>query len=353
MSVTVTFHFAKNYGAFLQAWALQRFIGESNTILDFNPGFQYIQYYVGKRGKRLLPFFWRLIALWRYLRYGKFDERNKLRLSRKYFRLREIIKNPPETDIYIVGSDQVWNCKHVVFCKWLYFLEFGSPNKKRIAYAISIGMKEWPSSFIEEILPQLKKFHAISVREESTVSFFNSIGIENVVLTCDPTILHTAYVYRCNFSQVKYNCSGRISVYLIYNTLEKNLISMQQFLKEKDTIELKLSNCNKNISVSQWLHNIDTSDAVITDSFHGTVFSILFHKQFVSLLSFLDGDERLFSLLKKVKLEYRLLNGNETKEKIEEILYRPIDWEDVDKILEEWRIYSASWLRDALKDNNK
>jgi len=352
---TVTiFHDGKNYGNFLQAWALQQFLGESNFILNFIPP------YVGLKGRRKLPFFWRIIALWRYLFHRKtpFAEIKRLKFSGKYYSRKKIIKSPPDADAFICGSDQMWNYNVNDLSEnindsddKIYFLDFGPPNIKRVTYAVSMGMKEWSHSFTCKVLPALKKIDAISVREDSAVPFLNSIGLKNIAITCDPTILWTADMYRSNFSQsekVEYKCSGYIFAYIIN---KKSLNYMQKFFSGEKIFLYAIHKYKKGDSIAQWLHNIDTSSAIITDSFHGTVFSILFHKSFVSLSSHTGKDERLFSLLRKIGLEYRLLNGSETKEAVEEILHRPIDWEQVDKILEEWRIYSANWLRNALNDN--
>jgi len=347
---TVTFYDERNYGAFLQAYALQQFLGKSNYILNLAAPLNSL---VTEKTQRKLPFFWRFIALWRYFwryylrRKGYFDEFNMLNLTSLYNSVKDVVKNPPQADAYITGSDQVWNQAILIFHKDIHFLKFGSSNAKRIAYAASMGGKEWPATFTKQILPYLKKIDAISVREISSVSFLKSIGLEKVTVTCDPTILHTADFYRFHFSKVEDKYSGCIFVYRLGEGFP---ISIRQFLDEKNIVEATISR-NKMFSITQWLHNIDTSNAVITDSFHGTIFSILFHKPFISLLS-KHRNERKIDLLGRVKLEYRLLTGNETKEEIEEILYRPVDWKHVDEILEEWRTYSANWLREALNNND-
>jgi len=351
-TVTATFHWAINYGAFLQAWALQQFLGKSNIILNFVPR-PTLHNYSGARIRRLLPFFWRFIALWRRLsRKIYFDEMNMLELSRKYGTLEEIIEEPPCTDAYITGSDQVWNTYTLE--KWkVYFLTFGSSEIKRIAYAASMGAKEWPSAFTQQVLPHLKKFHAISVRESSCIPFLNSIGLENIAVTCDPTLLFTADFYRSYFSQYKTQYHEYVFVHSVGK--ENFTADVQKFFNKKNVVIGKVPIRDRtHASVAQWLHNIDAADAVVTDSFHCTVFSILFHKPFISLsyLNSKKSDERFISLLQKVNLQYRLLDGNKTTpEEIEDIFCRPIDWEQVDSILEKWRTESGNWLRGTLNDN--
>jgi len=354
---TVTFYYSGNFGGFLQTWALQRFLGESNTLLYFNSSDVDCRFYIKNSRWRKIPFFWRFIALYRYIfkRRKTPDNVRMLRHTRKYYSLKKLIKSPPEADVYIAGSDQIWNSK--MFYEETnfepYFLGFGSPNTKRIAYAASMGGKEWPITYTQKVLPYLKKFHAISVREESSVPFLNSIGLENIAVTCDPTILWTADVYRAYFHLEENENSENI---FIYHLQQKYPASIQQFLNGKKTIEFGSRECNKQVPVLQWLYNINNANFVITNSFHGTIFSILFHKPFITFpvtrKNAICGNERVHSLLKKINLQCRLLSMNETetKEEVEKILYSPIDWEQVDKILEEWRIYSANWLRSALEN---
>ena len=350
---TVTF-LSVNYGSFLQTYALQQFLGKSNYILNFvkrnNP-----YSFVGKNGwsRRILPFFWRLISLWRYFKEyylsKYFDEVYMLNLTNKYSSINKVIKKPPLADIYITGSDQVWNVKATRFCEDFYFLKFGNPDAKRVAYAASMGMKEWPSDFTQQILPHLKTFDAISVREESSALFLKSIGMEKIVVTCDPTLLWNADFYRTNFPMLTNKSSNHIFIYWLHVEIP-DLFKKYKKKEKIITVALKTPECK--ISITQWLHYIDAADSIITNSFHGTVFSILFHKPFVVFSRMTDGqdqDERLISLLKKVNLEYRLLTGCENQEEMEKKLNNTINWEQVDAVLEEWRSYSRNWLMEAIK----
>ncbi|MDR3002495.1 MAG: polysaccharide pyruvyl transferase family protein [Fibromonadaceae bacterium] len=351
---TATFHYARNYGAFLQSYALQQFLGKSNRILDFAP--VYNSYgLVGKKARQKLPFFWRLVALWRYFRHYylrkiSFNEFSMLNLTNKYSSTKAIVEDSPQANVYITGSDQVWNQEFITFSEDIYFLAFGASNAKRIAYAASMGMERWSSDFTQQILPHIRKFTAISVREDSSIPFLKSIGIENAVVTCDPTLLWTADFYKSHFPWEANKLSDYTFIYWLHGKIPTVL---KEYKKKKDVITLiqKNSRCYLSVSIAQWLHYIDTANSVITNSFHGTIFSILFHKPFVVFPKIDDNQsDRITSLLKKMRLECRFLNGNETKEEIEKKLYRPIDWEQVDKILEEWRTYSENWLREALND---
>jgi hypothetical protein len=222
-------------------------------------------------------------------------------------------------------------------------LAFVPPTAKRISYAASLGMPKWPKEFEQMVLPWLRKFNAISVRENSSAEYLRSLGLD-AVCVCDPTILHKADFYRKEFNLKNTNSNNYIFVYRIAKNIpifDKTIIVD---LKDKRTV----------VSVSNWLSLIDNAQFILTDSFHGVVFSILFHKSFVVFQKSNEKakgmNERLFSILNRVNLKYRILQDTETKEQILEILNREIDWHKIDEILEEWRNYSSNWLKNALEN---
>jgi len=338
-----------NYGAFLQTYALQQFLGKSNYILSLATPWRS---HVGTKGRRKLPFFWRLVALRRYLRrYFRnynvrkkyFNEINMLNFICKYSSVREAMKNPVQADIYIAGSDQIWNPSLINEMENIYFLQFVQPTAKRISYAASLGMQKWPEEFEQKALPWLKNFHAISVREESSVEYLHSLGL-NAVCTCDPTILHKADFYRKKFN-------SRISESDNYIFIYKIRVNIQFFGNNK-TIVVNFKNKKSLVSINEWLSLIDNAEFVLTDSFHCVVFCILFHKQFAVFQN--KGkeegmNERFATILGKTNLEYRLLQDTESESEIFKIVKTPIDWERVDAILDEWRNYSKNWLMEAIK----
>jgi len=349
-SCTITFHGAINYGAFLQAYALQCFLGTSNVILNYNPKKKTDWHsFVSKKKRGQLPVFWRLLALWRRLQYKRcyFKEYDMLRLSQEFHSCKSVFKNLPQADFYIVGSDQIWNSELLSTYSYpweIYFLTFENENIKRIAYSASLGGNEWTADFTTKVLPHLKKMDAISVRENSSVPFLTSIGLKNIMVTCDPTILHTADFYRSRFPYSKDGCQNHT---LLFSLAMEIPVNIQEILNGKKILSHKFT--KQEPLVAKWLHCIDTADAVITDSFHCTIFSILFHKNFVVFPHAMKNrSERLTMLLGKVNLGYRFLAGEETKEQIEEIMCRPVDWLQIDKILEDWRIESGNWLNNAL-----
>ena len=351
----VTFHNNNNYGAFLQMFALQKKINSANSkIFDYRPScISLHSLYLNNTTKKRLPFIWHIIALGNYFlkrKENKFIENKKIKKSKRFFSIKKFKKN---NSTLIVGSDQVWNpyCIHYNILPQninIYFLNFGSASAKRISYAASLGMTQWPKDFEQRVLPMLKRFDAISVREESSVPYLTSLGLKNVVCVCDPTILHEGDFYRGQFPATKVYKEEYAFVYKIREQIPK---AVQEIFPNK-VITVDLQKRKTLVSVTDWLSYIDNAKFVVTDSFHCAVFCILFHKPFLVIPNQSTGkgmNERFATLLGKTSLEYRCLSCEESTEQVLEKLNSPIDWGHVDAVLEEWRTYSANWLKNALE----
>lgn len=345
-----SFHYEINYGALLQAFALQkscRLFGYNTSHNDFIPKFYSFYPYYLKKNILICIYHWikrcyfiyiKKNAPWKNIINSSFNEllRSPLKLSTK-------------ADILITGSDQVWNHNFIWGREKIYFLGFGKPSVKRISYAASLGVSSWPKSFEKKVLPLLKRFNAISVREESSVTYLNSLGLEKVTCVCDPTILHNGNFYRETFGIKKESTEKKTFVYRIRVAVPKAVSN----ILPSDMIEVVLRDPNNKTLVPEWLSNIDNAKFVVTDSFHCAVFCILFHKPFLVIPNQSTGkgmNERFATLLGKTSLEYRCLSCEESTEQVLEKLNSPIDWGHVDAVLEEWRTYSGNWLKNALEN---
>ena len=282
---------------------------------------------------------------------SKFNEEDDLKILNK------------EVETFVVGSDQVWRLACTQKKIKHYFFDFVDDNKKKIAYAASFGIDYWEGDekLTEEIKPLIKRFDHISVREESGIDICkNTFGIDNVVCVLDPTLMidkkdyqpilddwkdkshlkrkYIAHMLLDDTEQLK-NGSKKIANYL---GAEINYIKGKTLNIFGKTITLY----NK---VSQWLTYIKDAELVITDSFHCTVFSIIFHKKFIVVANQLRGIARLETLLKKVGLEDRFFtNIDDVLES--GILDKEIDYQEVDKRLDIHRKYSMDFLKKALED---
>lgn len=346
---SITFHFPRNYGAFLQAFAIQKKIGLNTTTLNFIPNFKYS---VGPRLKAKVPFFWNIIAMFRNIKRSKnyFSEHSKLNKTNLYKTSEEVFKEykGAKNNVFIAGSDQIWNPNFISEREDIYFLNFSPYSSKRISYAASLGMKQWPKDFEQQVLPMLQRFDAISVREESSVPYLTSLGLKNVVCVCDPTLLHKGDFYKEQFPATKVYKEEYAFVYKIREQIPKAV--RETFPNKVITVDLQKRKTL--VSVTEWLSYIDNAKFVVTDSFHCAVFCILFHKPFLVIPNQSTGkgmNERFATLLGKTSLEYRCLSCEESTEQVLEKLNSPIDWDHVDAVLEEWRTYSANWLKNALE----
>lgn len=215
---------------------------------------------------------------------------------------------------YVVGSDQVWRIKNVRGADYNFFLDFTRDDAvKRISYAASFGVDYWDdnqdaSKSIKEVTPLLKKFDAISVREDSGVRICKDVFGVSATHVLDPTLLINKDEYIANFKLN--NVSKKyLAVYILDMTHEKAEIISK--ISEELQLPVKYINRPKKVlgwvpmsiseivkpGVKQWMQSILEAQFVLTDSFHGMAFSIIFEKQFLVIGNERRGLTRFTSLL--------------------------------------------------------
>ena len=342
----ISYTFNVGYGFVMQAFALQKFLALAGYSAKHLKLFEPTDNYVSESKKSIFPIFiWKPVAILKKLEYILLN----LCYYKKFFgKINLKFTSNPSMDkdkCFIVGSDQIWNPNFIKNMERIYFLEI-IDSAKKVSYAASLGMREWPKEFEQTVLPWLKKFNAISVREESSAEYLRGLGL-NTVCVCDPVILHRGDFYRKEF-KIERNLQRNKEKFVFSYSLRGTIPLIGGI---KNTV-VQFENKKTMVVVHDWLSLIDKSEFVLTDSFHCVVFCILFHKPFAAFQNNrgLKGmNERFHTILSKTNLEYRLLQGPETEEQILEVVKRPIDWEQIDAVLEEWRNYSKNWLMEALK----
>lgn len=264
-------------------------------------------------------------------------------------------------DIFIVGSDQVYRKQYSPVAA--YFLEAlkDRNDKIKLAYAASFGtddLSEWTQEEIEICKTLAPKFNAISVREDSGVEIFKEYFDAKAELVLDPTLLLDKEDYLDTIEEEdKPAKSNVLMCYVLDKTLEKTQIINQ--VKDKKGLELlevmpeEVFNKNtKDIkkciypSVSKWLAGFRDASFVVTDSFHGTVFSIIFNKPFICIANKERGLSRFTSLLKIFGLEDRLVFSMDD---LSDSLLDGIDFEKVNAVKKEWREKSMSFLKKIME----
>lgn len=341
----LTFSTENNYGATLQCYALSRVLMEQGHEVK-------IVNYPLKSNPSSNPIY----LLHQYLKtrgFARFRQKHYPALTRRYHSHADLAANYPQADAYIVGSDQVWN-PQITRGSGLgtYFFDFLPADAKRIAYAASFGVGSIDAVEQCDAVEQwLKRFAAVSVRESSGIDFCRQLGYDNAVEVADPTILLGDFNHLIEESPSTGVC--------LFNFQQKPFMFNIARKVASATGERALLLASKKIrrgfrpmpmmSVERWLNTIAHSSFVVTDSFHATVFSILTHRNFVSVV-YRDRRDRAETLLKHLGLESRLvMDENDFNQRQEQLLSTPIDYAAVEQKLAAMRLSSLEFLLKALK----
>lgn len=346
MKVSIlTYHWEDNYGAVLQAYATQRAV----ATLGHEPEFIDLH----------LPYapsiMQRLIFGLKHHRFNKFRKKHYKSLTpRSYYSMAELRSNPPESDCYLTGSDQTWNPQIAKELLPAFFLTFGAEATRRTTYATSIGLRHWePSSHIsdEEIRDALEKFSSILLREENAIEIAESRWGAKAQQVVDPVLLFAEYPELTG----PLKDSGEIVAYKLINNPEFYALARDTAKELKAPIRSIGSvrhpegfKASYPEGVEKWVRRLAEAKAVLTDSFHGTVFSLLYHRPFVIYVGDPARVVRIESLLSDLGLQERILSAGATSDDFIRLLNKPIDWEKVDTRLGQRRQESFRLLAKAL-----
>ncbi len=259
-------------------------------------------------------------------------------------------------DVIIAGSDQPWNPECISTMGYYFYLDWVSPDVKKYAYAVSYGKDYFPASSeeIKKIKAILQQYTAISVRESSGIKISQELFNVNVQQCLDPTLL----LDRENYNKLISN--NRIKKkYLCIFFLDKNYSKKQLSMDIATQENLQIIDNNPGIprtqfqqiffkprSISEWLQNIRDAQYIITDSFHGTIFSILFHKQFICINNKKRGSARFESVLRLLNLPERLINEEcLVSDDVINVLKEEIDYKKIDSMLNILRKSSYEFIK--------
>lgn len=277
--------------------------------------------------------------------FRDFVEKNIHLTKRGYSSNEELKKNIPQADIYCTGSDQMWNSDWNQGIERSFFLDFAPENKKRIAFSTSIGKTKIDEDEANEIIPLIKKYDFITMREQSAVDLLAEYGI-NSNLILDPTLMFDKAFWEQYIPERKFK-----QKYILVNRLhyDHGSVDFNKAVKKiADKKGLKIIHIAYSYSdlnsghkvylpdVFEFLSLIYYADFVVTDSFHTTAFSINFNKQFTVVYPENFGT-RIDNVLKLVNLK---------ELKYEDKFYcdsyiKDIDYSDINKKLNDLRMESA------------
>lgn len=266
--------------------------------------------------------------------------------------LRRFIKNN-QIDCVIVGSDQVWR---EAYSPWItnYFLDFLGDKScckiKKYAYAASFGVENNAISRdnIGKCSRLLKSFDAVSVREYSAKNYLiKSLSYDKASVVLDPTLLLSPTTYVNLMKQEDIYATGLVS-YILDNDPEKEFIVddvAKNIGKQRTRLTTKPIETMKLVSISKWLSSIAYADFIVTDSFHGCVFSIIFKKKFIAIGNKVRGLDRFHTLLNNFDLSNRLvMSKDEYLEKANKLM-EDIDYKKVTKAYDQLRNASIDFIK--------
>lgn len=357
-----------NYGSFLQAYALKQLIestGHSASFCDFRNGeprhngvkvnkASLLQKIQGLRNLVFTPS--------RYFKRKHFS-RTMRKVYQQYaarcLGLDKQLNFDYSTDLMIIGSDEVFNyTQNHAFGYVPVLFGHGIHATSIVAYAASAGYTNADDvqndNMQQEISAGLARFDAIGVRDENTFEIVSRYSDKNPVYVLDPTLL---YDFRHEFIETRLE-PGYVLVYA-YNGRFESSVDVRKVIDFAHARNLRVVSigfynhwCDENIVLSplELLSAFKNASFIITDTFHGTIFSIKNHKQFIAVIQGDTGwgsnSSKLGFLLKQLQLEHRI---NQNLDNLEAQILTPIEYDAVNAIIDRLRKNSLLFLFDSIK----
>ena len=379
----VSCYFKNNYGSMLQAYATKKILDNNNipneTInidnnTDFKKGkrkyyasqlfnFKFIKSKFGmiklKLDKKIVKDLGKNISI-RDSKYKEFRKEFNLSISCPDYKSLSEMADAKYSDV-IVGSDQLWLPVNVV--SDYYTLNWVSDNINKISYATSFGISKIPDKYTDEYKKFLSRINYLSVREESGKKICDEYGISSKVV-CDPTILLTKEEWEQEAVQERIIPDKYILCYFLGSNIEHRKFAEK--LKEKTGYKIvSLNHADEYVKYSdtfaditpydigprEWINLIKNAEYVCTDSFHGTVFSLLFNKTFFDFRRYSESNKmstnsRIDSLLDLAGVDKnRILTGNED---VDTVIKYKINYSKVNKNIDKIRQESKEWLLNSI-----
>ena len=368
----LTYHFANNFGAVFQAYALQRLLtslGYDSEFIDYQPR------HVERGGSFRLPTSktnikanvvtaYQKITTFkqqvlgdggRAEKFRQFRKDNLIVGTRRYESLNDLKTNSPAYDCVVCGSDQIWNSSVQFGIDPAYFLDFGKAQMKRVSFAPSFGKGAVDTENELKVGQLLKRFDHLSVRESSGIDIVRRLAEREATCVPDPTLMFDDY------QEITSTTTEKDAYIMSYVLRSAEMVTDVQLLVAEhlglplivpNDRFLKKRKIGKAIdpTPSQWLGYFRDAKFVVTNSFHGTAFSIILRKPFISvgITGRKSGvNDRAKSLLERLGLQDRFVDRFDIasiKQKISE----PIDWDKATSRLSTWRKESNDFLTRSL-----
>lgn len=348
----------------MQAYALQRYLTEQGhdvEIIDYKP------WYLSRHFKLTTinnPVFDRFVIRTLYIlaklpgrlvmlkRKRAFDRFTKeyLRLTTERFESNsELTDNCPDAGIFIAGSDQIWNTMFQNGRDAAFYLDFVPAGKRRVSYAASFATEKIESGYEEFVKSMINRFDHISVREQTGVRLLREMGINRAVQVCDPVFLLDKEAWS---EMTSSSCEEK---YLLVYDTENSKTVRQIALAVAHRLKLKvwsigsfrLNYADRDFYLSgpkEFVSLIKNGDFIVSNSFHGTAFSLIFEKNMCVVNRSEAINTRMLSLLDTLGIGDRLVGADFNVEELTE----NIDYIKVNKLLAENICSSKQFLRESI-----
>jgi len=361
---TITCHDVYNHGATLQAYALQRYLTEQGhdvQIIDYKPWYLSNHYKLSSINNPIfdrliirdlyilakLP--GRLIALRRKRAFDRFKKEHLKLTPQRFVSNLELGDNCPDADVYIAGSDQIWNTMFQNGRDAAFYLDFVPAGKKRVSYAASFATDKIESGYEEFVKSMINRFDHISVREQTGVRLLREMGINRAVQVCDPVFL----LDKKAWSEIT-SSDFKEKYLLVYDTENsttiKNIaraVAHRLKLKIWSIGSFRLNYADRNYYLSgpkEFVSLIKNAGFVISNSFHATAFSLIFEKNMCVVNRGEAINSRMHSLLDSLGISNRLAGADFNVEDLAE----NIDYVKVNELMEKTISSSKQYLKESI-----
>ena len=362
----LTFSFSCNSGSVLQAYALQKSISSMDqyevSIINYTKT-HYGKPILGQNvfTKPIRNWSLKKILLWsaqiavypfRMKKYMKFFREHYVDFSDRPYHRNNLPQLNAKYDKFIVGSDQVWNYGSPQVDD-TYFLDFVDDNSKKISYAASFGQKQIPEDKRESAKKYISEFSAISVREPDGVDIVWELTSKEATWVLDPSLL----LEKQDYQQLRVVPKKNKYVFLYLRQESERLEEFAKKLAHQKGLEVvkviyhwrcgKRGRPTATVGPGEWLGYIENADYIVTNSFHGICFSIIFEKEFyIDYLktSTSSTNSRMEGMLKQFSLSHRHID-----DAFDLTSLRIIDYAAVKNHKERRKEESLSYLKSALE----
>lgn len=349
----LTFHWGTNHGAILQTYASVRYLKLKKAdvnVIDYYPEVQETNFKKAFRPNLPNVMWKRMLKVKKEKAVAPF--RKKLPLTERYQTNQQLIDNPPDFDVLISGSDQVWNPYFIQHGEGtnkitpVYFLNFGKEGCKKVALSVSFGCSEYPEKAAEIAKPFIKNFNAIGVREKTGLKILENMGVEGAVITADPTALlkKEDIIELCK--DIPQSTAPYTAKCILRKQSEETLSVINSLVSASNN---KTIFDIEKVSMENWLAGIRDAKFVVTNSFHCIMMCLKLHTPFAAVVE--SGtkagmNDRLFTLLEHFELTDLIVADKNAD--FGAIASKSIDWKSVDENMKKYAESLVKYLDSSI-----